>query len=91
MSKSLGNIRYINDLINDYNGETLRLVLLSTHYRQPLNWSTKAIDQAQKTLDRLYRVVRKADSVTELDTVKPSKCCLSSDPLDFNIDEAGPG
>jgi len=88
MSKSLGNISYINDLINDYNGETLRLVLLSTHYRQPLNWSTKAIDQAQKTLDRLYRVIRKADSGRELNTSKPSEHILDALCDDLNTPEA---
>ena len=50
MSKSLGNIFLVNDLIKKYPGETLRLALISTHYRQPLNWNSKIIDQAQKTL-----------------------------------------
>ena len=54
MSKSLGNIFLVNDLIKKYPGETLRLALISTHYRQPLNWNSKIIDQAQKNLD-LYR------------------------------------
>ena len=58
MSKSLGNIFLVNDLIKKYPGETLRLALISTHYRQPLNWNSKIIDQAQKNLDRIYRVLR---------------------------------
>ena len=63
MSKSLGNILYINDLIKEYDGEVLRLLLLSTHYRQPLNWSEKALTQAQKTLDRLYRILHKYNDI----------------------------
>ena len=63
MSKSLGNILYINDLVKKYDGEVLRLLLLSTHYRQPLNWSEKALTQAQKTLDRLYRILHKYNDI----------------------------
>ena len=63
MSKSLGNILYINDLVKEYDGEVLRLLLLSTHYRQPLNWSEKALTQAQKTLDRLYRILHKYNDI----------------------------
>ena len=50
MSKSLGNIRLVHELIKDYRGEVLRLALLSTHYRQPLNWTTAAIEQSIKHL-----------------------------------------
>ena len=39
MSKSIGNIKLVHDLINNYQGEVLRLTLLSAHYRQPLNWT----------------------------------------------------
>jgi cysteinyl-tRNA synthetase len=58
MSKSLGNIQLVHDLIQHYPGETLRYALLSAHYRQPLNWTRDTIDQAQKNLDRLYRVLK---------------------------------
>ena len=40
MSKSLGNIFLVNDLLEQYPGETLRLSLLSSHYKQPLNWNS---------------------------------------------------
>lgn len=55
MSKSLGNVILVHDLIQQHSGETLRLALLSTHYRQPLNWTKDGIVQAQRTLDRIYR------------------------------------
>ena len=44
MSKSLGNVIYIKDLLNDYQGNHIRLALLSTHYRQPIPWSKKLLD-----------------------------------------------
>ena len=88
MSKSLGNIRFINDLINDHKGETLRMVLLSTHYRQPLNWSSKTIDQAQKNLDRLYRSIRKVDASLDRNQVEPSKYIVDALCDDLNTPEA---
>ena len=73
MSKSLGNILYINDLIKEYDGEVLRLLLLSTHYRQPLNWSEKALTQAQKTLDRLYRILHKYNDIDHREINPPEE------------------
>ena len=46
MSKSLGNIVLIKDLLNDMPGEVIRLSLMSSHYRQPLKWSDDLVDQA---------------------------------------------
>jgi len=59
MSKSLGNILYIRDLLKEYPGEVLRLSLLSSHYRQPLNLTDDVLKQAQSTLDRFYRNLKK--------------------------------
>ena len=56
MSKSLGNIVTPADLLaQGHKGETLRLALLSAHYRQPLPWTESLIAQSKATLDRLYR------------------------------------
>jgi cysteinyl-tRNA synthetase len=56
MSKSLGNVVTVGELLEDgHKGETLRFALLSAHYRQPLEWSTQLIAQSKATLDRLYR------------------------------------
>jgi len=56
MSKSLGNIITPADLLaSGHRGETLRLALLSAHYRQPLPWTDALVAQAKATLDRLYR------------------------------------
>jgi cysteinyl-tRNA synthetase len=57
MSKSLGNIELIRDALKEHHGEVIRWVLLNAHYRQSVNWSEKSIQQAQKTLDRLYRIL----------------------------------
>jgi cysteinyl-tRNA synthetase len=56
MSKSLGNIVTPNELLAEgHKGETLRLALLSAHYRQPLSWTEEVIAQAKTNLDKLYR------------------------------------
>lgn len=58
MSKSLGNIITPADLLGaGHKGETLRMALLSAHYRQPLPWTEQLIAQSKATLDRLYRAV----------------------------------
>jgi len=61
MSKSLGNIVTPEDLLKSHRGETLRLALLSAHYRQPLPWTEALIAQAKATLDGLYRKAGDAD------------------------------
>jgi len=56
MSKSLGNIVTPAELLEQgHRGETLRLALLSAHYRQPLAWTEEVVAQAKTNLDRLYR------------------------------------
>ena len=57
MSKSLGNVVTVADLLaGGHKGETLRLALLSAHYRQPLAWTDTLVAQARGTLDKLYRI-----------------------------------
>jgi cysteinyl-tRNA synthetase len=57
MSKSLGNTLVVHDLLERWPGEAMRYLLLSAHYRQPLDWSEDALTQAVATLDRLYRAL----------------------------------
>jgi cysteinyl-tRNA synthetase len=57
MSKSDGNILMVNDLLQEYQGEVIRLALLSTQYRQPLDWGEDTLPQAKNVLDRLYRAL----------------------------------
>jgi cysteinyl-tRNA synthetase len=63
MSKSLGNVVTINDLLaQGHRGETLRLALLSAHYRSPLPWTGALIEQSKAVLDRLYRSGAEAEA-----------------------------
>ncbi len=57
MSKSLGNFLTVHDLIQKWPGEALRLHLLMTHYRQPLNWTEAGVREAKTVLDRWYRLL----------------------------------
>ena len=58
MSKSLGNVLLVRDLLGEAPGEAIRFALLGAHYRQPLDWSTDGLAQARRGLDRLYGVLR---------------------------------
>jgi len=58
MSKSLGNIQLIREVLADLKGEVARWVLLSAHYRQSVDWTPDSVAQAEKTLDRIYRTLR---------------------------------
>jgi len=58
MSKSVGNIERVHDLVRRHPPEALRYALLSAHYRQPLDWSDALIEQSVRTLDRLYGTLR---------------------------------
>jgi len=60
MSKSLGNTLVVHELLKHYPGEVLRYLLLSAHYRQPLDWSDEALTRVQRTVDRVYGVIRDA-------------------------------
>jgi len=71
MSKSIGNIRLVHNLIEHYDGEVLRLALLSAHYRQPLDWSESLIEQTKRTLDRLYRHLYDLKDVSAHETEMP--------------------
>src|SRR5262249_460492 len=60
MAKSLGNFVTIRDLLKDWPGDVLRLTMLLTHYRQPLNWTTNALRESQRTLDHWYELTADA-------------------------------
>ncbi len=54
MSKSLGNVLLVRDLLGEAPGEAIRLALLSAHYRKPLEWNDETLTRAVRTLDRMY-------------------------------------
>lgn len=65
MSKSLGNFLLIRDVLKSYHAETVRLFLLSNHYRSPVDFTDKALDEAGSALDKIYALLaRVASDVT---------------------------
>ncbi|MCA8928963.1 MAG: cysteine--tRNA ligase [Alphaproteobacteria bacterium] len=63
MAKSVGNVLLVHDLLEQHPAEVLRFVLLSAHYRQPLDWTADGVTQAKTTLDRLYGLLRDVSAV----------------------------
>ena len=60
MSKSLGNVLLLRELLAEQPGEAVRLGLLTAHYRQPLDWTDRLVREARRRLDRMYAVLRGA-------------------------------
>ena len=79
MSKSLGNFLTISDLLKEYPGEALRLNMLSTHYRQPFNWTAAGVKNAFATLDTWYKLTA--------DVHEPSDAFISSTILEALEDD----
>jgi cysteinyl-tRNA synthetase len=65
MSKSLGNFFTVKDLLVRHDGEALRLLLLGTHYRNPINFSDGLLGDAERRLAYLYETLEKADRIAE--------------------------
>ncbi|MDR1045772.1 MAG: cysteine--tRNA ligase [Candidatus Adiutrix sp.] len=57
MSKSLGNFFTVKDVLEKFDGEVLRYLLISKHYRGPLDFSDEALREAEKALERIYRAI----------------------------------
>ena len=87
MSKSLGNILLIKDLLNDMPGEVIRLSLMSSHYRQPLKWSDELVNQSKKTLDTFYSFLEQYDDFDIIDA-KINEEILNSLSDDINTPKA---
>ncbi len=66
MSKSLGNFYTVHDLLDEFPGEAIRLTLLKTHYRQPLDFRKEGIREAKKELDEFYLALRNAGVKAEI-------------------------
>ncbi|MEQ8247651.1 MAG: cysteine--tRNA ligase [Alphaproteobacteria bacterium] len=63
MSKSLGNFVVVRDALERWKGEEIRWLLLSAHYRQPLDWTESGLRQARANLDRLYSALRRLGAI----------------------------
>ncbi len=83
MSKSLGNFFTVRDLLDrDIPGEVIRFVILSTHYRKPMDWTDEKAREAQKRLAKWYR---KTEGVTASDTAPASVVAALSDDLNTHL------
>jgi len=89
MSKSIGNVLLVHDLIKTIPGEVIRLALLSAHYRQPLDWSGETIESARRMLDRLYGAIRGvAVSADERSAADPPASVIAALEDDLNTPKA---
>jgi len=68
MSKSIGNVLLLKQLLESAPGEAVRYALLSTHYRSPLDWTDELLSSSKKSLDRLYRALDELDDVEAVDS-----------------------
>jgi cysteinyl-tRNA synthetase len=71
MSKSLGNFMLIKDFLKSHHPEVLRLFFLSAHYRNPVDYTAKAIESAESALERLYGTLERIAEVKDLEKVAP--------------------
>ena len=85
MSKSLGNFLTVRELRRDYQGEVLRLALMMSHYRQPLDWSNSQVKQAKQTLDRLYNAMRGLNLDTSAEKIDPLVMDALADDLNIPL------
>jgi len=87
MSKSLGNFFTIREVTETYHPEVLRMFVLGTHYRSPLDFSDAALDAAKAGLDRLYETKRRlSDQLIESEDVPKAFYSAMND--DMNTPEA---
>jgi cysteinyl-tRNA synthetase len=88
MSKSLGNFITVHQLLEKIPGEIVRFVLLSSHYRQPLDWNDIVVQQSRQSLDRLYNALRGRDLNDEEPVFESLKTALEDDlntPLAISV------
>ena len=89
MSKSLGNVLLVHEMIKHIPGEIIRLALLSAHYRQPLDWSEDVLESARKMLDRLYGALRSIDIPVDVRArAVPGAAVLAAIEDDLNTPKA---
>ncbi len=79
MSKSLGNFYTVRELLDEFPGEALRLVILQTHYRQPLDFSKEKCREAKATLDRFYSALRGGETAAGGDADDALVAALTDD------------
>ncbi len=88
MSKSLGNIVLVHELLEQGSGEAIRLALLGAHYRQPLDWSDAVLRDSQRKLDRLYTSLRNVSGWDDWAKTTPSEEFIEALEDDLNTPKA---
>lgn len=88
MSKSLGNVLLVRDLLKQVPGEAIRLALLSTHYSSPLDWNERRLTSACQTLSRFYRSLDRVAHVPEVPNSAPDVEFFAALANDLNVSEA---
>ena len=71
MAKSQGNILKIKDFRNKVSGQVLRLALISAHYKQPLDWNNKLLEDCQNTIDKWYNVYLPSENDLDDEIIQP--------------------
>jgi len=71
MAKSQGNILKIKDFRNKMSGQVLRLALITAHYKQPLDWNNKLLEDCHNTIDKWYSVYFESKEDLDYETIKP--------------------
>ena len=87
MSKSLGNVLLVRDLLAQAPGEVVRLALLTGHYRHPLDWNDDTLPRTRKQLDRLYGALRDVADV-EAEDIEPPEAFVAALEDDLNTPAA---
>ena len=85
MSKSLGNVLLVRDLLAQAPGEAIRLALLATHYRHPLDWNAQRLAAAQQTLTRFYRSLEKVEHLATVPDAAPDGEVMAALDNDLNV------
>ncbi len=90
MSKSLGNFFTIREVLKEYDAEVVRFLLISSHYRSPINYSEETLKQAGKGLERFYHCLKDLDvaSAKSLTNSRFEKAFQAAMDDDFNTPEA---
>ncbi len=89
MSKSIGNVLLVRELLKRHNGETLRMALIRAKYREPLNWNDELLEQAKSQLDRMYGTLeRLADIALRDDEMVSSEAFKAAMDDDLNTPKA---
>lgn len=83
MSKSLGNFFTLDEILDKFPAEALRLLFLTTHYHQPFNFTTEGLQQAKSALDKFYNALLKVKDI-EAKVVQPSDKIVAAVADDLN-------